>query len=236
MEIAVLIPCLNEEKTIEKVITDFKKVLPQSTIYVCDNNSSDKTSDIALRSGAIVFQEPSLGKGNAVRTLLQNIDADCYLICDGDDTYPAESAMDLCSPIINHEADLVFGDRFSTYFEENKRPFHGIGNRLVRGLVNLFWKKSVDVMTGYRALSRRFVVGFPSETDGFEVETEMTVFALAENYRTKSVPILYRDRPIGSESKLNTYIDGAKILWTIAKLRLANKKLSVSTALFSKFF
>lgn len=214
MRIAVLIPCLNEEKTIKKVISDFSDI---GTVYVYDNNSVDKTFILAKEAGAVVRFEENRGKGNVVRAMLRDIDADCYLLVDGDNTYPAESAMDLCKPILEKKADMVVGDRFSTYFEENKRLFHGFGNKLVRRLVDFFWGGSLDVMSGYRALSSSLAKSFPAKMNGFEVETELTIYALRSNYKVQSVPISYRDRPIGSESKLSTCRDGTKILWTIFK-------------------
>ena len=221
-KIAVLIPCYNESQTIEKVVRDFKAALPEARIYVYDNNSSDGTDEIARRAGAIVRYETRQGKGNVIRTMFRDIDADCYLMIDGDDTYPAESARDMCDLILSGAADMVIGDRLSsTYFTENKRPFHNVGNVMVRKFINMFWRPKnpiLDVMTGYRAFSQLFVKSFPVLSKGFEIETEMTIHALDKNFLLRSVPVNYRDRPAGSESKLNTYIDGAKVIMTIFNL------------------
>ena len=218
--IAVLIPCYNESKTIEKVVRDYKKVLPEADIYVYDNNSSDGTDKIAEKAGAIVKYEYKQGKGNVIRSMFKNIDADCYLMTDGDDTYPAEHAREMCDYILDGKADMVIGDRLSsTYFTENKRPFHNFGNVLVRGLINSLFKSKVkDIMTGYRAFSYDFVKTFPILSKGFEIETEMTIHALDKNMGLKEIPVDYRDRPAGSESKLNTFSDGFKVLKTIARL------------------
>lgn len=218
--IAVLIPCYNESETIEKVVKDYKKTLPEADIYVYDNNSTDGTDDIARKAGAIVRYEHRQGKGNVIRTMFREIDADCYLMIDGDDTYPAESARKMCDEVLENDVDMVIGDRLSsTYFEENKRPFHNFGNRLVRGLINTLFKSNVrDIMTGYRAFSYDFVKTFPVLSKGFEIETEMTIHALDKNFQLKEIPIEYRDRPAGSVSKLNTYSDGFKVLRTIARL------------------
>ncbi|MBR7025273.1 MAG: glycosyltransferase [Selenomonadaceae bacterium] len=221
-KIAVLIPCYNESQTIEKVVRDFKAALPEARIYVYDNNSSDGTDEIARRAGAIVRYETRQGKGNVIRTMFRDIDADCYLMIDGDDTYPAESAREMCDLILSGAADMVIGDRLSsTYFTENKRPFHNVGNVMVRKFINMFWRPKnpiLDVMTGYRAFSQLFVKSFPVLSKGFEIETEMTIHALDKNFLLRSVPVNYRDRPAGSESKLNTYIDGAKVIMTIFNL------------------
>jgi glycosyltransferase involved in cell wall biosynthesis len=219
-KIAVLIPCYNESKTIEKVIKDYKKELPEADIYVYDNNSSDGTDKIAIKAGAIVKYEYKQGKGNVIRSMFRDIDADCYLMIDGDDTYPAEDAKKICEPVLEGRADMVIGDRLSsTYFEENKRPFHNFGNVLVRGLINSLFKSKVkDIMTGYRAFSYDFVKTFPILSKGFEIETEMTIHALDKNMGLKEIPIEYRDRPEGSVSKLNTVSDGIKVLKTIATL------------------
>ena len=219
-KIAVLIPCYNESKTIEKVVKDYKQALPEADIYVYDNNSSDDTDKIAKAAGAIVKYEYRQGKGNVIRSMFRDINADCYLMIDGDDTYPAENAREMCDLILQGKADMVIGDRLSsTYFEENKRPFHGFGNVLVRKFINMFWGNNkntiVDVMTGYRAFSPMFVKTFPVLSKGFEIETEMTIHALDKNLLLKSVPVSYRDRPEGSFSKLNTYTDGFKVLLTI---------------------
>ena len=219
-KIAVLIPCYNESKTIEKVVKDYKKALPEAGIYVYDNNSSDGTDKIAEKAGAIVKYEYKQGKGNVIRSMFKDIDADCYLMIDGDDTYPAEHAREMCNYILEGKADMVIGDRLSsTYFEENKRPFHNFGNVLVRGLINSLFKSKVkDIMTGYRAFSYDFVKTFPILSKGFEIETEMTIHALDKNMGLKEIPVEYRDRPEGSVSKLNTFSDGIKVLKTIARL------------------
>ena len=219
-KIAVLIPCYNESKTIEKVIKDYQKALPEADIYVYDNNSSDDTDKIAKKAGAIVKYEHRQGKGNVIRTMFKEIDADCYLMIDGDDTYPAENAREMCDYVLNDNVDMVIGDRLSsTYFEENKRPFHNTGNKLVRGLINSLFKSNVrDIMTGYRAFSYDFVKTFPVLSKGFEIETEMTIHALDKNMQLKEIPIEYRDRPEGSVSKLNTFSDGFKVLKTIGRL------------------
>ena len=219
-KIAILIPCYNENKTIGKVIKDYKEVLPEADIYVYDNNSTDGTAEIAINAGAIVKHEYRQGKGNVIRSMFHQIDADCYLMIDGDDTYPAENANEMCRYILNNGVDMVIGDRLSsTYFQENKRPFHNIGNVMVRMLINkLFHSNVKDIMTGYRAFSKDFVKTFPVLSKGFEIETEMTIHALDKNMLLKEVPITYRDRPSGSESKLNTYTDGMKVIMTIFKL------------------
>lgn len=220
MKVAVLIPCYNESKTIAKVIRDFKAVLPEADIYVYDNNSKDGTDEIARAEGAIVRYEYRQGKGNVIRSMFRDIDADCYLMVDGDDTYPAEFAPQMVDLVVNKNADMVVGDRLSsTYFTENKRPFHNLGNVLVRRLVNQFFKGDVvDIMTGYRAFGPLFVKSFPVLSKGFEIETEMTIHALDKNLRLENLPVTYRDRPEGSESKLNTYSDGFKVLKTIFRL------------------
>lgn len=219
-EIAVLIPCYNESATIDKVIKDFREVLPEATIYVYDNNSTDKTDEIARNAGAVVRYEYQQGKGNVIRTMFREIQADCYIMTDGDDTYPAEYAKQMADLVLDRNIDMVIGDRLSsTYFEENKRPFHNVGNTLVRKLVNFFFKGNVtDIMTGYRAFSPLFVKSFPVLSKGFEIETEMTIHALDKNLRLYSIPVNYRDRPEGSESKLNTYSDGFKVIKTIFRL------------------
>lgn len=218
--IAVLIPCYNESVTIKKVIEDYKKALPEATIYVYDNNSSDGIDEIARKAGAEVRYEYRQGKGNVIRSMFRDIDADCYLMIDGDDTYPAENARHMVDLVLNKGVDMVIGDRLSsTYFTENKRPFHNLGNRMVRGLINKFFKSNVkDIMTGYRAFSRVFVKSFPVLSKGFEIETEMTIHALDKNFLLEEIPVTYRDRPEGSESKLNTFSDGFKVLKTIANL------------------
>ncbi len=219
-KIAVLIPCYNEEVTIEKVVKDYKKALKDATIYVYDNNSTDKTADIAKKAGAIVRHEYRQGKGNVIRTMFREINADCYLMIDGDDTYSAENAKEMCDLILEKKADMVIGDRLSsTYFIENKRPFHNFGNKLVRNLINFLFKSKVkDIMTGYRAFSYDFVKTFPVLSKGFEIETEMTIHSLDKNFLLKEIPINYKDRPEGSVSKLNTYKDGFRVLKTIARL------------------
>lgn len=218
MKIAVLIPCYNEELTIEKVIKDFKRELPDAEIYVYDNNSKDKTSEIAKKCGAIVKKECRQGKGNVVRSMFRDIDADCYVMVDGDDTYPAEFVHDLIAPIINNEVNMVIGDRLSngTYRSENKRKFHNFGNILVRKLINkLFQNDICDIMTGYRSFDREFVKSMPVLSGGFEIETEISIHALDKRFLIKEMPIDYRDRPEGSFSKLNTINDGIKVLRTI---------------------
>ena len=219
-KIAVLIPCYNEAQTIEKVIKDYKQVLPDATIYVYDNNSHDETASIAQKAGAVVRHEYRQGKGNVIRTMFREIDADCYLMIDGDDTYPAENAKEMCELVLSGKADMVIGDRLSsTYFTENKRPFHNFGNRIVRFSINkLFHNEIKDIMTGYRAFSYEFVKGFPVLSKGFEIETEMTIHAVDKNFKLVEIPVNYRDRPAGSVSKLNTYKDGFKVLKTIATL------------------
>lgn len=239
-KIAILIPCYNEEKTIKKVIEDFKAAIPQGIIYVFDNNSSDNTAQIAKENGAIVVPEPMQGKGNVIRSMFRLIDADCYLMVDGDDTYPAESAMQLCNEVLLNRADMVVGDRLSsTYFSENKRPFHNSGNVVVRVLINIIWKrkknKIFDVMTGYRAFSKQFVKSFAICSQGFEIETEMTIHALDKNLVIKNIPIEYRDRPQGSESKLNTFSDGIKVIRTILKLFREYKPLQFFSCLAAFF-
>ena len=219
-KVAVLIPCYNEELTIGKVVQDFKKYLPGAVIYVYDNNSTDKTAEIARESGAVVRYERKQGKGNVMRSMFRDIDAECYILVDGDDTYPAESAPELVSAVIDKGGDLVIGDRLSsTYFNENKRLFHNSGNVLVKNLINRFFKSNIkDIMTGYRAFSYEFVKTFPVLSQGFEIETEMTIHALDKNFSIISIPIQYRDRPEGSQSKLNTYKDGFKVIMTIFNL------------------
>jgi len=213
-KIAVLIPCYNEEKTIEKVIKDFQRELPEANIYVYDNNSTDETANIAKKAGAIVRYEKRQGKGNVVRTMFREIDAECYIITDGDDTYPAENVREMVSMVLNEKADMVIGDRLSsTYFTENKRAFHNLGNRLVKLATNIMYKgKITDIMTGYRAFSYPFVKTFPILSKGFELETEMTIHALDKNLIIKNIIVEYKDRSEGSKSKLNTYSDGFKII------------------------
>ena len=219
-KIAVLIPCYNESKTVEKVVKDYKKVLPDADIYVYDNNSTDGTDKIAKKAGAIVKYEYQQGKGNVIRSMFRDIEADCYLMIDGDDTYPSENAKEMCDLVLEGKADMVIGDRLSsTYFTENKRPFHNFGNKIVRFLINKLFKNKVkDIMTGYRAFSYDFVKSFPVLSKGFEIETEMTIHAVDKNFKLVEIPVTYRDRPEGSVSKLNTYSDGLKVLKTIAVL------------------
>lgn len=220
MKIAVLIPCYNESKTIAKVVSDYRAALPEAEIFVYDNNSTDHTDDIAREAGATVRYERRQGKGNVIRTMFREIEADCYLMIDGDDTYPAENAREMVNLVLEKKVDMVVGDRLSaTYFTENKRPFHNLGNRMVKGLVNtLFHGDISDIMTGYRAFSYQFVKSFPVLSKGFEIETEMTIHALDKNLSLQSVAVEYRDRPEDSVSKLNTYSDGFKVLRTIARL------------------
>ncbi|MCL2312045.1 MAG: glycosyltransferase family 2 protein [Firmicutes bacterium] len=218
--IAVLIPCYNEEKTIKKVISDFKAALPEASIYVYDNNSTDRTVEFAKEAEVIVCYEYKQGKGNVIRSMFRQINADCYLMIDGDDTYPAKHAREMVDLVLEQGVDMVIGDRLSsTYFEENKRPFHNFGNRLVRSLINSIWRTNVkDIMTGYRAFSKPFVKLFPVMSEGFEIETEMTIHALDKRFYLKELKIDYRDRPEGSFSKLNTHRDGIKVLKTIFTL------------------
>ena len=219
-KIAVLIPCYNEEKTIAKVVSDVKKFLPQAVAYVYDNNSTDRTVELATEAGAIVRYEYAQGKGNVIRRMFREIDAECYLMIDGDDTYPLDCAQEMVDRVLQHQADMVVGDRLSsTYFTENKRPFHNFGNSLMRaGINSLFHANIKDIMTGYRAFSYEFVKTFPVFSKGFEIETEMTIHAIDKNMQVENVVIEYRDRPEGSESKLNTYADGFKVLKTIVKM------------------
>ena len=217
---SIIIPCYNEGQTIAKVVKDYREALPEATIYVYDNNSSDHTDEIAREAGAVVRYEYQQGKGNVIRSMFRDIDAECYVMTDGDDTYPAEDARKLADQILQGKADMVIGDRLSsTYFTENKRPFHNTGNRLVRGLINLIFKSNIkDIMTGARAFNYEFVKSFPILSTGFEIETEMSIHALDKNFKLVEIPVGYRDRPEGSESKLNTYSDGAKVLMSIVKL------------------
>lgn len=219
-KIAVLIPCYNEEKTVEKVVADFRRVLPEAVIYVFNNNSSDRTAELAEKAGAIVRSEYKQGKGNVIRKMFQDIDAECYLMTDGDDTYPAEAARELVDRVLTRGADMVVGDRLSsTYFTENKRPFHNFGNASVRKAINVLFRNDIkDIMTGYRAFSYEFVKTFPVLSKGFEIETEMSIHAVDKNMNIENVVIDYRDRPEGSVSKLNTYSDGFKVIRTIVRL------------------
>jgi len=218
-------------------VTDFKNVLPEAVIYVYDNNSTDGTDAIAKNAGAVVRYEYKQGKGNVIRSMFKQIDADCYLMIDGDDTYPKENAKEMCENVLNGQADMDIGDRlFSTYFQENKRPFHNFGNKLVRGLINTLFKSNVrDIMTGYRAFSYDFVKTFPVLSKGFEIETEMTIHALDKNFLLKEIPVEYRDRPAGSVSKLSTYSDGFKVLKTIGRL-FKEYKPTIFFGLFSLLF
>ena len=225
-KVAVMIPCYNESKTIAKVVADFRAVLPEgSVIYVYDNNSSDGTAEIALAAGAVVRHEYQQGKGNVIRRMFREIDAQCYLMVDGDDTYPAEFAPEMIAKVLDRGVDMVVGDRLSaTYFTENKRPFHNFGNKLVRHSINALFKSNIqDIMTGYRAFSYQFVKSFPVLSKGFEIETEMSIHAIEKNMLVESVIVTYRDRPEGSVSKLNTVSDGIKVLGTIGKLYKNNK-------------
>ena len=219
-KIAVLIPCYNESHTITKVVTDFNNAIPEAVIYVYDNNSTDGTDKIAREAGAIVKYEYQQGKGNVIRRMFRDIDAECYIMTDGDDTYPAEYAPEMAKRVLEKQVDMVVGDRLSsTYFTENKRPFHNWGNSVVRKSINMLFKTDIkDIMTGYRAFSYQFVKTFPVLSKGFEIETEMSIHAADKNMFVDNVIIEYRDRPEGSESKLNTYSDGIKVLATIARL------------------
>ena len=219
-KIAVLIPCYNESQTIEKVVTDWRRELPEAVIYVYDNNSTDHTDDIARAAGAVVRYEYQQGKRNVIRRMFREIDAQCYIMIDGDDTYPAEMGREMTDLVLERNVDMVVGDRLSsTYFEENKRPFHNFGNSLVRGTINKLFRSNIrDIMTGYRAFSYEFVKSFPVLSKGFEIETEMSIHAVDKNMNVANVIIEYRDRPEGSESKLNTYSDGFKVLKTIGRL------------------
>ena len=219
-KIAVLIPCYNEERTVEKVVRDFRKALPDAVVYVYNNNSTDRTAELAEKAGAIVRNEYMQGKGNVIRRMFREIDALCYIMTDGDDTYPVESAREMADLVLNKQVDMVVGDRLSsTYFTENKRPFHNFGNTIVRKSINILFKNGIkDIMTGYRAFSYEFVKTFPVLSQGFEIETEMSIHAVDKNMHVANVVINYRDRQAGSESKLNTYSDGMKVLRTIVRL------------------
>lgn len=232
-KIAVLIPCYNEEKTIAKVVGDAKRALPEAVVYVYDNNSKDRTVELAAQAGAVIRYEYMQGKGNVIRRMFREIDAECYVMVDGDDTYPMEYAPEMVDRVLGHNADMVVGDRLSsTYFTENKRPFHNMGNSLVRGSINrLFGCEVKDIMTGYRAFSYGFVKTFPVLSKGFEIETEMTIHAVSNNMQIENVVVEYRDRPEGSESKLNTYADGIKVLGTIGRLYKDYKPLGFFTIL-----
>ena len=219
-KIAVLVPCYNEAKTVGKVVRDFLRELPGCTVYVYDNNSTDGTAELAEEAGAVVRREYRQGKGNVIRRMFREIDAECYVMVDGDDTYPAECAPALIAPVLERQADMVVGDRLSsTYFTENKRPFHNFGNSLVRGSINMIFHSDIkDVMTGYRAFNYQFVKSFPVLSKGFEIETEMTIHAIDKNMQVENVVIDYRDRTVGSVSKLNTYSDGFRVLRTVGRL------------------
>ena len=219
-KIAVLIPCYNEALTVQKVVTDFRRALPEAVIYVYDNNSTDSTAELAAAAGAVVRHEYQQGKGNVIRRMFREVDATAYILVDGDDTYPAEAAPRMVRAVTEHQADMVVGDRLSsTYYTQNKRPFHNFGNDLVRFCTNnLFGGQIKDIMTGYRAFSYQFVKTYPVLSRGFEIETEMTIHALHRHMQVDNVIIEYRDRPEGSESKLNTFSDGFKVLGTIARL------------------
>jgi glycosyltransferase involved in cell wall biosynthesis len=219
-KIAVLIPCYNEERTVEKVVADFQRALPEAVVYVYNNNSTDRTAELAEKAGAVVRNEYKQGKGNVIRSMFQDIDAACYIMADGDDTYPAEAARELADRVLHHGADMVVGDRLSsTYYTQNKRPFHNFGNALVRWGINLLFDNDIkDIMTGFRAFSYEFVKTFPVLSQGFEIETEMSIHAVDKNMQIENVVIDYRDRPEGSVSKLNTYSDGFKVIRTIFRL------------------
>lgn len=219
-KIAVLIPCYNEEKTIEKVVTDVKNALPEASIYVYDNNSTDRTAQIAREAGAVIRQEYAQGKGNVIRRMFREIDAQCYLMVDGDDTYPLECAREMVNQVLERHADMVVGDRLSsTYFTENKRPFHNFGNSLMRTCINSLFRADIkDIMTGYRAFSYEFVKTFPVFSKGFEIETEMTIHAVNYNMQVENVIVEYRDRPEGSVSKLNTFRDGMRVIRKMMQL------------------
>ena len=238
MKIAVLIPCYNEAKSIARVVADYRAALPEADVYVYDNNSSDGTDEVARAAGAIVRYERRQGKGNVIRTMFREIEADAYLMIDGDDTYSAENARQMVDLVLENKVDMVVGDRLSSsYFTENKRPFHNFGNTLVRGLVNRIFKGSIaDLMTGYRAFSYQFVKSFPVLSKGFEIETEMSIHALDKNLSIQSVPVGYKDRSADNPSKLNTYTDGLKVLRTVARLYKEYRPLSfygIFTLLFA---
>lgn len=227
-KIAVLIPCYNEAQTITKVVSDWKKELPNADIYVYNNNSTDDTAQLAKEAGAIVRNEYAQGKGNVIRRMFREIDADCYIMVDGDDTYPAEYAKEMVDLVLNKQADMVVGDRLSsTYYKENKRPFHNFGNDLMRTSINLLFHTNIkDIMTGYRAFSRQFVKTFPVLSKGFDIETEMTIHAVHKNMRIENVVVDYRDRPEGSESKLNTFADGFRVIKAMIKFFKTYKPLT----------
>ena len=226
--VAVLIPCYNEEGTIEKVVTDARNALPEAVVYVYDNNSKDRTVELASRAGAVIRYERKQGKGNVIRRMFREIEAECYIMIDGDDTYPLEYAREMVDQVLHNGSDMVVGDRLSsTYYEENKRPFHNMGNSLVKKSINFLFNSDIqDIMTGYRAFSYRFVKSFPVLSKGFEIETEMTIHAVYNNMQVNNVIVEYRDRPEGSESKLNTFSDGCKVLMTIVKMFRQYKPLA----------
>lgn len=232
-KIAVLIPCYNEESTIAKVVADARKYLPEAVIYVYDNNSTDKTVEVAKAAGAVVHHEYKQGKGNVIRRMFRDIDAKCYVMIDGDDTYPLECVSDMVEQILEKKADMVVGDRLSsTYFTENKRPFHNFGNSIVRSSINRLFRSNIkDIMTGYRAFSYQFIKTFPVLSQGFEIETEMTIHAVYNNMQVENVVVDYRDRPEGSVSKLNTYADGLKVIKTIFRLFRIYKPMAFFGAL-----
>lgn len=232
MKTVILVPCYNEAPTIEKVVCDFKRIMPHADIYVYDNNSTDGTAEIAKNAGAIVRYEYKQGKGNVVQSMFREIVADCYIMVDGDDTYPAESAVEIEKLVLERGVDMVIGDRLSsTYFEENDRLFHNTGNKLVRKSINFFFKSNLnDIMTGMRGFSYNFVKSFPVSSKEFEIETEMSVFALMNNFKIEEIPIEYRDRIDGSESKLNTYKDGYKVVKTIYTLTRDKRPLFFFTS------
>ncbi|OUQ11193.1 glycosyl transferase [Enterococcus cecorum] len=237
-KIAIMIPCFNEELTIKKVINDFQRELPQASIYVYDNNSTDATYSIAVEEGAIVKKEPRQGKGNVIRQMFFDIEADYYIMVDGDDTYPAEACHSLIEGL-KEGYDMVIGDRLSngTYYSENKRAFHDLGNNFVRDSINSLYKSSIkDIMTGYRAFNKIFVKSFPVMSSGFQIETEFTIHALDKRFKLLEIPIEYRDRPEGSESKLNTYSDGLKVVFTILKMFKDYKPLLFFGFFFLLFF
>ena len=232
-KIAVLIPCYNEEQTVAKVVKDTKMALPEAVVYVYDNNSTDRTAELAREAGAVVRSEPRQGKGYVIRRMFREIDALCYIMIDGDDTYPLEYAAQMAEQVLEHQADMVVGDRLSsTYFKENKRPFHNMGNSVVRSTINQLFDCDIkDIMTGYRAMSYEFVKSYPVLSRGFEIETEMTIHAVFNEMVIVNVPVEFRNRPKGSESKLNTYSDGARVLSTIVKLYKNYKPLRFFSAL-----
>lgn len=232
-KIAVLIPCYNEEKTIEKVVKDAREALPEAVVYVYDNNSTDRSAELAAGAGAVVRRERKQGKGNVIRRMFREIDARCYIMVDGDDTYPLEYARQMADKVLCEDSDMVVGDRLSsTYYQENKRPFHNMGNSLVKRSINFLFQTEIqDIMTGYRAFSYQFVKSFPVLSKGFEIETEMTIYAVYNNMQVDNVVVNYRDRPEGSESKLNTYTDGLKVLGTIMRMFRQYKPLAFFTAL-----